>query len=245
MTATTAIRSSQISGLGKVLGISANDKLSDTLHASDGAETQTSGTSAHISFHNAVKTRETKDRKKVTARVRARQRQWLEQEYQKAAKRAEKKGRTLPPKEDYFNLWGTNYTSEYRLLNLSYPYSQIHGSNLMLLVVYGPYPFPPWFTPGLYYGWDPSVVPNGAGAWANCAAYTCGNGGIAAGSCGGPGGCINGNGGVCHEESFALTCINRSDNLLDLRSQRCWMRWWSCGRSWRRRRHWRMWRRLW
>ncbi|EHK44500.1 hypothetical protein TRIATDRAFT_162830, partial [Trichoderma atroviride IMI 206040] len=159
--------------LGKVLGISNNDKLSDTFHASGGAETHTSGTSAHISFHNAVKTRETEDRKKVTARVRARQRQWLEQEYKKAEKRAEKKGRTLPPKKDYFSLWGTNYT------------------------VYGPYPFPPWFAPGIYYGWDPSVVHNGAGAWANCAAYTCGNGSIAAGSCGGPGGCINGNGGTC------------------------------------------------
>lgn len=112
MTAITAIRSSQISGLGKVLGISANDKLSDSFHASGGAETHTSDTSAHISFHNAVKTIETEDRKKVTARVRARQRQWLEQEYKKAAKRAEKKGRTLPPKEDYFSQWGTNYTGE-------------------------------------------------------------------------------------------------------------------------------------
>ncbi|PNP42296.1 hypothetical protein TGAMA5MH_05978 [Trichoderma gamsii] len=167
------IRSSQISGLGKVLGISTNDKLSDTFHASGEAETHTSDTSAHISFHNAVKTKETKDRKKVTARVRARQRQWLDQEYKKATKRAEKKGRTLPPKEDYFSRWGTNYT------------------------VHGPYPFPPSFAPGIYYGWDPSVVPNGAAAWANCAAYTCGNGSIAAGSCGGPGGCINGNGGTC------------------------------------------------
>ncbi|KAM0521306.1 hypothetical protein ACHAPE_002784 [Trichoderma viride] len=105
-----SIRSSQISGLGKVLGISTNDKLSDTLHASGGDETHTSNTAAHISFHNAVKTKETADRKKVTARVRARQRQWLDQEYKKAAKRAEKKGRTLPPKEDYFSRWGTNYT---------------------------------------------------------------------------------------------------------------------------------------
>ncbi|KAL6890448.1 hypothetical protein GGI43DRAFT_415921, partial [Trichoderma evansii] len=167
------IRSSQISGLGKMLGVSSNDKLSDAFHASGVAETHSPGTSAHISFHNVVKTIETADRQKLTARVRARQHQWLDQEYKKAAKRAEKKGRTLPPKKDYFTLWGTNYT------------------------MYGPYPFPPWFAPGIYYGWDPSIVHNGVGAWANCAVYTCGNGSIAAGSCGGPGGCINGNGGTC------------------------------------------------
>lgn len=118
MTVTTAIRSSQISGFGKVLGVSTNDKLSDTLHASDGAEAHSSGTSAHVSFHNAVKTIETAGRKKITARVRARQHQWLDQEYKKAAKRAEKKGRTLPPKEDYFSLWGTNYTRECRSVHL-------------------------------------------------------------------------------------------------------------------------------
>lgn len=100
-----------------MLGISSNDKLSDTFHASGEAETHTSDTAAHISFHNAVKTRETADRKKVTARVRARQRQWLDQEYKKAAKRAEKKGRTLPLKEDYFDRWGTNYTGECRSVN--------------------------------------------------------------------------------------------------------------------------------
>ncbi|KAL7920374.1 hypothetical protein ACQKWADRAFT_162965 [Trichoderma austrokoningii] len=106
------IRSSQISGLGKVLGISTNDKLSDSFHASGGAETHSSGTPAHISFHNAVKMVETEDRKKVTARRRARQHQWFDQEYKKAAKRAEKKGRTLPPKEDYYSQWGMNYTCE-------------------------------------------------------------------------------------------------------------------------------------
>ncbi|UKZ86598.1 uncharacterized protein TrAFT101_002424 [Trichoderma asperellum] len=167
------IRSSQISGLGKMLGVSTNDKLSDTFHASGEVETHSSSKSAHVSFHNAVQTIETADRKKVTARVRVRQRQWLDQEYKKAAKRAEKKGRTLPPKKDYLSQWGTNF------------------------IMNGPYPFPPLFVPGIYYGWDPAVVHNGVGAWANCAGYTCGNGSIAAGSCGGPGGCINGNGGTC------------------------------------------------
>nr|UWK20117.1 hypothetical protein TPOLY_g2 [Trichoderma polysporum] len=168
-----SIRSSQISGLGKLLGVSTNDKLAESLHTPGVADTCPPDKSAHISFHNAVKTVETAGRKKVTAQARKRHRQWLEQEYKKAAKRAEKKGRTFPAKENYCSRWGAQYS------------------------MYGPYPFPPWFVPGMYYGWDPSIVPNGTGAWANCAGYTCGTGSIAAGACGGPGGCINGNGGAC------------------------------------------------
>lgn len=49
--------------------------------------------------------------------------------------------------------------------------------------------YPIYFTPGLYYGWDPCYISSGQGAWANCAVGTCGNGNIAAGGCGGPGGC--------------------------------------------------------
>ncbi|KAL6821129.1 hypothetical protein J3E69DRAFT_340927 [Trichoderma sp. SZMC 28015] len=49
--------------------------------------------------------------------------------------------------------------------------------------------YPIYFAPGLYYGWDPCYIAAGDGAWANCAAGTCGNGNIAAGGCGGPGGC--------------------------------------------------------
>ncbi|EHK24078.1 uncharacterized protein TRIVIDRAFT_113758, partial [Trichoderma virens Gv29-8] len=157
----------------ELLGMSTNEKLSESFHKSEAAETFPPDKSPHISFHNAVNTVETADRRRVTARVRARQRQWLDQEYKKAAKRAEKKGREFPPKEDYFTLWGAQYT------------------------INGPYPFHPWFTPALYYGWDPYTIHNGQGAWGNCAGGTCGNGGIAAGSCGGPGGCNNGNGGTC------------------------------------------------
>ncbi|KAM0264104.1 hypothetical protein ACHAQJ_000849 [Trichoderma viride] len=55
--------------------------------------------------------------------------------------------------------------------------------------LYGPFMYPIYFTPGLYYGWDPCYISSGQGAWANCAGGTCGNGNIAAGGCGGPGGC--------------------------------------------------------
>ncbi|KAH0528966.1 hypothetical protein TsFJ059_003776 [Trichoderma semiorbis] len=175
------IRSSQISAVGRLFGISSNARLSESFHKSETAEKCPPEKSAHISYHNSVKTIETADRRRVTARARTRQRQWLDQEYQKAAKRAEKKGQKFPAKEDYFTLWGAQYT------------------------MYGPYPFPPWFAPGMYYGWDPSTIHNGQGAWANCAAAACGNGGIAAGACGGAGGCNNGNGGICGSSGAGVT----------------------------------------
>ncbi|KAK5994820.1 hypothetical protein PT974_03204 [Cladobotryum mycophilum] len=67
--------------------------------------------SAHISSHNAVKTVETYERQRVMNILRGRQHAQLEKNYQKAAKRAEKKGRKLPPREEYYNHWGYSYYS--------------------------------------------------------------------------------------------------------------------------------------
>jgi hypothetical protein len=36
----------------------------------------------------------------------------LEENYKKAVKRAAKKGRVLPPREQYYNHWGYSYYSE-------------------------------------------------------------------------------------------------------------------------------------
>lgn len=89
--------------------------------------------------------------------------QRLDDSYAKAQKRAAKKGREIPPRDQYYDHWG-------------YPY-----------YYYGPYMYPMWWTPGLYYGWAPGYVAGcGAGGWAACAAGTCG-GGVAAGACGGAG----------------------------------------------------------
>jgi hypothetical protein len=88
----------------------------------------------------------------------------LETAYAKARARAEKKGRPPPKKEEvYYDHWG-------------YPYLYM-----------APYAYPLWWTPGMYCGWYPGyAVACGGGAWAACAAGTCG-GGVAAGACGGPG----------------------------------------------------------
>jgi hypothetical protein len=41
----------------------------------------------------------------------------LDANYEKARKRAEKRGRKLPPKEDYYNHWGNQYYSKNLLLS--------------------------------------------------------------------------------------------------------------------------------
>ena len=73
--------------------------------------------SAHISSHNAVRTIDeglvaSNHVEKVQNRLRQIQNKRLEENYQKACKRAEKKGRKLPPKDDYYNHWGYSYYSK-------------------------------------------------------------------------------------------------------------------------------------
>ncbi|RFU74450.1 hypothetical protein TARUN_7775, partial [Trichoderma arundinaceum] len=166
------IRDSQGSRLGKFLSVSTGQRLADSFHASGTASLCPPDNSAHISAHNSVKNLETPERAKLAAYARARQMLRLDEAYRKASKRAEKKGRTLPPRDQYYDHWGYSY------------------------YMYGPFMYPVYFAPGMYYGWDPCYVPAGDGAWANCAGGTCGNGSIAAGGCGGPGGCSIGAAGA-------------------------------------------------
>ncbi|KAH6605065.1 hypothetical protein Trco_006772, partial [Trichoderma cornu-damae] len=170
------IRSSQGSRIGRLLNVSSGQRLADSFHTSGTANLCPPDNSAHISAHNSVKTLETPARAGFAAYVRARQALRLEEAYRKASKRAEKKGRTLPPKDQYYDHWGYSY------------------------YMYGPFMYPVYFAPGMYYGWDPCYVPSGTGAWANCAGGTCGNGSIAAGGCGGPGGCSVGAASQVEEE---------------------------------------------
>lgn len=96
------------------------------------------------------------------------QQQRIDMAYAKAQKRAAKKGRTIPPRQEYYDHWG-------------YPY-----------VYYGAYMYPMWWTAGMYYGAYPGFVAAcGGGHAGGCAAGSCG-GGVAAGACGGPGvsGCL-------------------------------------------------------
>lgn len=162
------VRTTHVSSVGKMLGISKQEKMAENFHSSGAASLCPPDKSAHISSHNAVKSFQDpaialKGHNRVQAQIAAVHRQRLDDAYAKAQKRAEKKGRKIPPKDQYYDHWG-------------YPY-----------YFYGPYMYPMWLTPGLYYGWAPGYVAAcGAGGWASCAAGSCG-GGVAAGACGGPG----------------------------------------------------------
>jgi hypothetical protein len=181
-----AIRTSHVSSVGKMLGISKQEKVAEKFHASGAASFCPPDNSAHISSHNAVKSSQDpsvplKGRRAVQAQLAALHRQQLEDAYAKAKKRAEKKGRKIPPKDQYYDHWG-------------YPY-----------YLYGPFMYPLWFTPGMYYGWAPGYVAAcGGGAWASCAAGSCG-GGVAAGACGGPG--VSDHSGHGPGSMFATMCF--------------------------------------
>lgn len=162
------VRTTLVSSVGKMLGMSKQEKVAENFHSSGAASLCPPDASAHISSHNAVKSLEDPTaaaggRNRVQARLAALQRQRLDDAYAKAQKRAEKKGRKIPPKDQYYNHWGYEY------------------------YYYGPYMYPLWLTPGMYYGWGPGYMAAcGGGGWASCAAGSCG-GGVAAGACGGPG----------------------------------------------------------
>ena len=126
--------------------------------------------SAHISSHNAVRVEESAVRALTLERMQMRRKMELEAAYEKACKRAEKKGRKPPPRDEYYyGPWG-------------YPY-----------LMYGPFMAVPMYG-GMYYAGDPCAMNVGAGSSGACAAGTC-SGGVANGGCGGPGGC--GSGGGC------------------------------------------------
>lgn len=161
------IRAAGTNTVGRVLGVSDQDKAAENFHASGQAAFCPPDKSAHISSHNAVRAppdlSSTKER--LTAYARDRRYRQLELNYEKARRRAEKKGRRLPPRDQYYDHWGYSY------------------------YMYSPFIYPMYFTPGMYYGWDPGYVSSGGcEGWASCAGGTCSSG-VSAGACGGAGGC--------------------------------------------------------
>ncbi|KAL1896073.1 hypothetical protein Sste5346_004812 [Sporothrix stenoceras] len=160
-----AVRAAHVSRVGLKLGLSKQGGVVENFHKSGAADNcPAPDRAAHVSAHNAVLFVENDVRSKVTRQIRAAQLARIESNYQKAVKRAAKNGRTLPPREQYYDHWGYSY------------------------FMYSPYVYPLYFSSAYYYA-APGFVPMGAGEWANCANGSCGSGGIAAGACGGPGGC--------------------------------------------------------
>lgn len=154
--------------------------VSEAFHTSGAAQLCPPDNSAHISSHPAVRlpydtSAASSARSRVRAQLAALHRTRLEDNYQKAARRAAKRGRPVPSREQYYDHWGYAY------------------------YMYGPWMYPLFLYPGLYYAWDPGFVggagahgggTEGSGNWAACAQGSCAEGSaVAAGACGGPGGC--------------------------------------------------------
>jgi hypothetical protein len=214
------VRASHINSVSRALGVSDQDKTTESFHASGQAQLCPPDKSAHISSHNAVRAPPdaSSAKERLTAYARDRKYRQLELNYEKARRRAEKKGRRLPPRDEYYDHWGYSY------------------------FMYSPFIYPMYFTPGMYYGWDPGYVSSGGcEGWANCAAGSCGAG-VSAGACGGAGGC-GGAGVSIFSLPFRLSsycvaphlqcssCSPHADCFL--------IGWWFMWRRWRGRRMWR------
>lgn len=185
------IRSSNTSSLMRTLGMSTQDRLTQDFYGSGRAQMCPPDKSAHLSAHNAVHVPANGNTitDKLRRAARERQRRQLELDYQKARKRAEKNGRTLPPRDEYYNHWGYSY------------------------YMYSPFMYPMYFSPGVYYGGtDPGLLGGSTYGWGGCANGTCA-GGVASGACGGPGGCgmaVS----IFPPSLLFLSCRNHSSTLL-------------------------------
>lgn len=155
-----SIRASHVSSVGRVLGVSKNEKskspsqvldscwaelsilttvVINEFHDSGKASLCPPDASAHISAHNAVKYHDEDSRRSAAYKaIHDAQLARMEENYKKAQKRAEKKGRKLPPRDEYYYYWG-------------YPY-----------MMYGPWVYPIYWTPTFYYA-DPGMAAAGTG----------------------------------------------------------------------------------
>ncbi|KAI0198550.1 hypothetical protein F4808DRAFT_451932 [Astrocystis sublimbata] len=169
-----SVRTSHVSSIAVKLPIfkREKDKAPDNFYESGRAALCPPDNSAHISAHNSVRvTNNDSKRSMLQKRLQLRHQKRLEDNYEKARKRAKAKGRELPPRDDYYGYyWGAPY------------------------LLYGPYVYPAYYVCPIYY--DSSTVAAGSGYYGACAAGTCG-GTAAAGACGGAsaGGCGGGCGG--------------------------------------------------
>ncbi|KAG9840242.1 hypothetical protein KCU98_g9383, partial [Aureobasidium melanogenum] len=163
-----AVRESHTSTASRLFR-SNNATASDQLHSTPSDPKK----SVHISTHNAV--RPTGDKRydeNVTKRIGE-----LEKAYDKACKRADKKGKPRPKRDDYY-------------------YSESYG-HPVFIPMYAPYYGAMPYTPVIY-PVNPGCMALGVGAVGNCCAGTCGAataaGGFCsgAGSCGSLGGCVSG-----------------------------------------------------
>lgn len=114
-----------------------------------------------------MRTNEAPRHKQMRSRQRNVVRMRLDAAYDRASRRAAKKGKKLPSREEYYAHWGNKYH------------------------MYGPCMYPAYLTVGIYQAGDPGIMHTGLPGWASCAQGLCGTNDIGGGGCGGPGGCTN------------------------------------------------------
>ncbi|KAK1973966.1 hypothetical protein LZ30DRAFT_741943 [Colletotrichum cereale] len=161
------LRVNSVMNSTSVFGKTKEQKTIDSFNSSPAAAACDPSSSAHVSAHNACHADASSPLNKARSFQRAVWASRLDDGYERAAKRAAKRGKKLPPKEEFYSHWGKTYFQ------------------------YAPVSSPAYFTKDIYVAGDPSVL---NGSWASCAQGVAGPNDIAAGGCGGPGGCTNAGG---------------------------------------------------
>ncbi|UQC87701.1 uncharacterized protein CLUP02_13220 [Colletotrichum lupini] len=159
-----AVRAKITIDSSSVFGKSKPQKAIDSFDKATASQVCTPSNSVHISAHNSVRTDGSATHNIAHRQLRLAWRMRLDDAYERAKKRAAKRGRTLPPKEEFYNNWGKTHHRD------------------------SPYNYPAYLIGGVYPAGNPGVL---HGSWADCAQGLCGSNDIAAGGCGGPGGCTN------------------------------------------------------
>ena len=108
-----AVRAASYSSVGARLGLSRQGDVVNNFHKSGAADRcPAPDRAAHVSAHNAVLFVDNDVRSKVTRQLRAAQLGRLNNNYAKAVRRAERNGRKLPPRDQYYDHWGYQYYSK-------------------------------------------------------------------------------------------------------------------------------------
>ncbi|KAJ2899339.1 hypothetical protein MKZ38_003268 [Zalerion maritima] len=134
--------------------VRANQRINEAFRESAPASAKNSETASHVSNHHAARVEEDAvSALRTSARVGALHRKMLDEAYQKACKRAKKKGRPAPEKETHHDHWGATFAMN------------------------TPFVYPIMAYPGLYAGGrDPGTGYGGDSQTGSCAMGTCGVG---------------------------------------------------------------------
>ncbi|KAL5348024.1 hypothetical protein ACLOAV_006504 [Pseudogymnoascus australis] len=121
-----AIRAKHASSTSLFKTPSKHDKIADQFHDSGAAKFCPPDNSAHISTHNAVPLVGDPTTQRITDRAAEARKKQLDEFYEKACKRAIKRGRPVPKKEQFVaDHYGMSYASQYPLSCIRMAYTTI------------------------------------------------------------------------------------------------------------------------